>query len=651
MVALPAMANRIWKKIRTVHGTIAMALLITLIIGLFVGSPVGRIVCGVGVVALGGYLFVILKRDSIFSRTPQRGKRQSDEHQEELYSQPKRDDMKTLLFDDFQPPSPHGYVVKEVTEQETVVPSTKSAQRVAVVREEKAKEFEVGDFFDLESDLLKNDLEPRSEFNFVLSKLLAAMKEVLFAHSVAFFWANREKQQMVLEARATSSQNFMLTKRYAIGDDVVSQVARTGKPQVLGRISPLAESELLSHYVVKEGIKSLVVVPVFYLTGSSVSTQLPEAVIVADSKAEDAFGPETLSLMGQFTKVISALLKSYTSKYDLLLESELLASIRRLQDRVKSERSEEAVLNALAEEAVKLVNWDVMTVTMYSEERHGWAIQKIVNRTNVLYPSLGAAVDFGESIVGKAIRTNTLINVGDMETEPVVRFAHDEVINMRGSFLCIPISSLNRCYGAVAVESWRKYHFSSNETETLYRLVENAAELLEVLYMNDLVKEHIAVDQLTGSLNKRHFQKKVEEEVLRAEDFGAELSLVHFAIDGTEEHIHRLGNEGFENLLHRVAGILRSSIHPYDVMGRTDATRLSVLLVNMAASDAYLWAEKVCKQIASTVFAIDGESCVVTLSAGVCGLTEGMGAEELTAGALQVLHKAIESGGNLVRVF
>jgi len=181
--------------------------------------------------------------------------------------------------------------------------------------------------------------------------------------------------------------------------------------------------------------------------------------------------------------------------------------------------------------------------------------------------------------------------------------------------------------------------------------VENAAELLEVLYMNDLVKEHIAVDQLTGSLNKRHFQKKVEEEVLRAEDFGAELSLVHFAIDGTEEHIHRLGNEGFENLLHRVASILRSSIHPYDVMGRTDATRLSVLLVNMAASDAYLWAEKVCKQIASTVFAIDGESCVVTLSAGVCGLTEGMGAEELTAGALQVLHKAIESGGNLVRVF
>jgi diguanylate cyclase (GGDEF)-like protein len=408
---------------------------------------------------------------------------------------------------------------------------------------------------------------------------------------------------------------------------------------------------LIAHYIVREGIKSVIVVPVYYLTETSNGERLPEGVLVADSRAEDAFGPETLSLMGQFTKVISALIKSYTNKYDLLLDSELLASIRRLQDRAKSERSEEAVLGALADEAVKLVNWDVLTVTMYSEQQHGWAIQKLVNRTNTLYPPLGASVDFAESLVGKAIRSNTVVHVGDMDAETAVRFSREEMISMRGSFLCVPMSSLNRCYGAVTVESAAKYHFSPNETETLYRLVENAVELLEVLYMNDLVQEHIAVDQLTGSLNRKHFRKKLEEEVVRAEDFGAELSLVHFAIDGTPEHIERMGSEGFESLLHRVAGIIRSSIHSYDAMGRTDGATLSVLLVNMAASDAYLWAEKVCKQIASTVFSIGGESCAVTLSAGVCGLTEGMRADELIAGASQVLQKAIENGGNLVRVY
>ena len=120
--------------------------------------------------------------------------------------------MKKLLFDDFQPSSSDGYVVKEISEEDSVVPSTKSVQPVVTAKEEKMKEFEIADFFDLESDIFRNESEPRSEFNFLLNKLLLAMKEVLFAHSVAFFWANREKQQMVLEAKATESSNFMMVK-------------------------------------------------------------------------------------------------------------------------------------------------------------------------------------------------------------------------------------------------------------------------------------------------------------------------------------------------------------------------------------------------------------------------------------------------------
>jgi diguanylate cyclase (GGDEF)-like protein len=654
-----AMIETIWNRIRTLQGIIALVVMLTLIIGLFLGSPVGRILCGVGAIALGGYVFVVLKRDGVFSslsdRKGQLGRRQTESHKEELYSQPEEGDMKKLLFDDFQAPS-SGYVVKEIDEEEAVVPSTKSVQPVLTAKEEKVKEFDIADFFDLESDIFRSESEPRSEFNFLLNKLLIAMKEVLFAHSVAFFWANRQKQQMVLEANATDSQNFMTVKRYAIGQDVVSQVARGGKPQVLGRISALAEKELIRHYVSDEQIKSLIVVPVYYLTGAAEEQQLPEGVIVADSKAEDAFGAETLLLMGQFTKVISALIKSYTNKYDLLLDSELLTSIRRQQDRVKSERSEEAVLNSLADEVVKLVNWDVLTVTMYSEEANGWALQKVVNRNNVLYPAVNEIVDFKDSIVGRAISTNTLVHVNDLESEPAspfgeLRFSSHENISLKGSFLCVPISSLNRCYGALTLESGNKFQFSANEAEVVYRLVENAAELLEVLYMNDLVKEYIAFDQTTGSLTKKHFDKKLEEEVQRAEDFGAELALVSMAIDGMQEHINRHGREGFDAILNQVAKLIRVNIQPYDVLGRQDANTLNVLLINTTANDAYLWADKVRGHIASNIISIGGMSCSVTVSAGVCGLNDGMRKEELIAGTSQVLHKAIESGGNLVRVF
>jgi diguanylate cyclase (GGDEF)-like protein len=168
--------------------------------------------------------------------------------------------------------------------------------------------------------------------------------------------------------------------------------------------------------------------------------------------------------------------------------------------------------------------------------------------------------------------------------------------------------------------------------------------------MNDLVKDFVIVDQLTGSFNKKHFMKKLEEEIQRAEDFGQELALVSLVIDNNQELVNRHGDEGFDSILNQIARIVRANIRSYDIVGRQDADGMGVLLINTTASEAYLWAEKVRKQIASHIITIGGRSFSVTLSAGVCGLSEGMHKDEMIAGTTRVLSQAIEDGGNLVRV-
>jgi len=630
-------------KLYTMNGIVAAVIVLALIIGLFLGSPVGRIICGLFLLA--GLVTAVVawrKQKNTFGRV-------GGTDTEEMYSQSPEGNMKKLLFDDFQ--SRGGtYVVKEVHEEDVVVPSTKTVQPVpTIAREEKTKEPQIGDFFDLDSDIFRSDTEPKSEFNFLLHKALLAMKDVVFAHSVAFFWANREKHQMVLEAKATDSQDFMTAKRFDMEDDVVSQVGRTGRPQLLGRINPVSEKELIRYYESPEYIKSVIVVPVYFLKAGG--DELPVGVMVADSKAEDAFGAETMSLLGNFTKLVSALIKSYTDKYDLLLDSELLTSIRRMQDRIKSDPSEFTILNSLAEEANRLINWDFLTVAMYSDELHGWVLQKVVNRTGQSYVAPDQAVDFNTSVIGKVIKTNTVERIDDLSAEKPVRFHPTEQMDERGTFLCVPISSMNRCYGALTLESRTPANFSGNEVETIYRLVESAAMALEVLYMNDLVKDFVIVDQLTGSFNKKHFLKKLEEEVQRAEDFGDDLALVSIAIDGVQEHLTRYGREGLDSIVNTVAKIIRTNIRPYDVVGRLDGDGIGILLVNTAASDAYLWAEKLRKQIASHIISLGNKSFSMTVSAGVCGLGEGMHKDELISGTSQVLSKAMENGGNLVRVF
>jgi len=638
-----AIVEAIKKKLFTINGAIAFVLAVVLIIGLFVGSTVGRVISGLALLGAGVYGILQWRSRGHLHSKGNEGKK------EELYGQTPEGTMKKLMFDDFQLPG-GTYVVKEVKEEEPVVPSTKTVQPVARVPiEEKTPESSIADFFDLDSDMFPSEAEPRSEFNFLLNKVLLSVRDVLFAHTVAFFWANREKHQMVLEATATDSGKFMTTKRFAIGADIVSQVAESGKPQVLGRVNPSAEKELVTYYGSPENIKSLVAVPVYYLSGSQ--EQQPVGVIVSDSKAEDAFGPETLGWLGHFTKLISALIKSYTDKYDLLLDSELLNSIRRMQDRIRSDPSEYAVLNALGDEANRLVNWDFLTIVMYAEDRHGWVLQKVVNKTGQPYVVPDQLVEYDESVVGRVIRLNTLEVIDDLSSSNAVRFTRSEQNERQGSFLCIPLSSLNRCYGALTLESKNVSNFPGIEVETMYRLAENAALTLEVLYMNDLVKDFVIVDHLTGSVTKKYFMKEIEEEVQRAEDFGNDLALVSLVVDGMDTLVKRYGKEGFDSIMNQVAKIVRNTVRTYDVVGREEADRFGVLLVNTAASDAYLWAEKIRKQIASHVITHTGKTFSVTVSAGVCGLSEGMQKEQLLAGTSRVLSKAIENGGNLVQVF
>ncbi len=635
------MVSDLKRRIFTIDGAIVLSALLVLVVGFFVGSMVGRVICGALLVGIVGYM--------VYRRWgPGRSPATERIHTEEVHTSSPEGPMKKLYFDDLQSPG-GSYVVREVAE-ENVVPSTRTVQPITPAAiEEKVKEFEVSDFFDLDSDLFPAEAEPRSEFNFLLTKVLTALKEMLFAHSAAFFWANREKQQMVLESKVTDSGHFAPAKRFSIGNDVVSQVAETGKPRVVGDMSRGSETELLCYYESAEHVQSVIAVPVYYSTRAE--ERHPVGVIVADSKARDAFGMETVAWLGHFTKLVSALVKSYTDKYDLLLDSELLSSIRRMQDRIKSDATEYAVLNALADEANRLVNWDCLTIVMYSEERHGWMLQKVVNKSGQAYLAPDIVINYDESIVGRVIRSNAVECIDDVGAVRPMRFLADEQIDLRGSFLCVPISSLNRCYGALTLESKNCSNFAGSEVETIYRLTENAALTLEVLYMNGLVKDHVIVDHLTGAATRKYFVRRLDEEIQRADEADADLSFVWVLVDGKDLLMQRYGNDGFEAVMGQVARIIRSTIRPYDLLGRMESDRFGALLIGTPASEAYLWAEKLRKQVAGHVITLMGKSFSVTVSAGVGGLASGMQRDQLLAGSSRVLERAIEHGGNLVQIF
>lgn len=632
--------------------------IIAVVVGVLIDVFVLRIICLVVVLGSAALAYASYRAKHLRIHAGAHGSASSSRSQSES------DVMKKLIFDDFQNHADREERIEEAEgipdreeeahgAQPADAPArTPSFPTMKMPEHAPSFEFRLSDFFDVDSAIYKGEAEPRTEFDFLLMKLLTAVKEVLFAHTVAFFWANREKGQMVLEARVTDSAHFSASRRFPIGHDLVSNVAQSGKPEFISEVNPDSEAELLRYYDTPCAVKSFLGVPVYFAKGSDDRMlERPVGVIAVDSLTSDEFGPETLTLLGHFTKLVSALIKSYNDKYDLLIESELLSSIRRLQERIRSNFSLPTIVQALAEETSKLINWDFLAVVLFDESAHAWCAKKVTNRAHDGYITLNRAIDFPESIVGQTIRRNAYTLIDDIETASCPRYFGGEELAAKGSFLAVPLSSLNKCYGAICLESREKYNFSRRDVDHLYRLADHAASALEIFYLQDVINEYVIIDDLTGVYSKKFFTQRVEDELQRADDGGSELSLLFITVDKSGEIQERYGNEGFERVMVTVARAIRASVRSYDIVGRYDRNQFGALLVNTAANEAYLWAEKIRKTIAGLAIGVDGRSISITISIGVCGALEGMKKEELLGNTVTVLNRAADAGGNVVRVF
>ena len=145
--------------------------------------------------------------------------------------------------------------------------------------------------------------------------------------------------------------------------------------------------------------------------------------------------------------------------------------------------------------------------------------------------------------------------------------------------------------------------------------------------------------------------QRIDEELQRSDDLGSELSLLMITVDRSDEIMQRFGIDGFERIMLTLAKAIKTGVRQYDVVGRFDTDRFAVLLVNTAANEAYLWAEKIRKTIAGVVISLEGKSFSMTISIGLSGAGEGMKKEELVGNSVAVLNTASQTGGNVVRVF
>ena len=416
--------QRVFSRLSLHEGVIAGIGVLLFFLGLWSSALLTKLFCFAitGVAAF--YIFDSLRDKEEVPSGEERGNGPLDEVEEEKSVE----DSLPVIGEEAPVESswPSDHLAPEVPQEEDVRKSERQVRfEEPAQRAEEIRTYSPSDFVDNgESAAGPGQQETKTEFNFLLLKALAVVKEVLFAHSVSFYWINREARQLVLEARVTESEAFSASRKLPLANDIVSRIAITGQPEVVAQIGADAERDIVPYYTSLQEIRSFIGVPVYY--PRTADAELPVAVMAIDSKAEDAYGQESVLLLTNFTKMLSAVLKSSTEKYDLINESGMLKTETRFRAKAFGSSEVSDIGNALAEESSALVPWDALTLTLFDDAQKQWVIANVRTRHNHRYVVAKQVLDFHASTVGKAIRNNAVQDIADLSKTTEPRFLINE---------------------------------------------------------------------------------------------------------------------------------------------------------------------------------------------------------------------------------
>ena len=192
--------------------------------------------------------------------------------------------------------------------------------------------------------------------------------------------------------------------------------------------------------------------------------------------------------------------------------------------------------------------------------------------------------------------------------------------------------------------------FGTSEREMLRYLCGQAAVSVENIDLHELVSEQAIRDELTGLANPRRLAELVEKEVVRAERFGHQLSLVLLDIDDFKQVNDTYGHLQGNEVLRAIGRILEQESRGVDEPARYGGEEFMIALPETGHEGALEVAERIRVAVAATrVPRLEGRGEIaVTASLGVATSAPGSppDATSLIAAADAALYTAKRNGKN-----
>lgn len=230
-----------------------------------------------------------------------------------------------------------------------------------------------------------------------------------------------------------------------------------------------------------------------------------------------------------------------------------------------------------------------------------------------------------------------------------------------GSVMLLPLVRHGRLIGSLNIGSFDAERFTRRVRSDFFEhLAAVVAICLENACNLERLKRQGLTDTLTALNNRRFFDQRLVEEITMARRKGDRLSCLLLDVDHFKHINDSYGHQIGDQVLMRVAALIRAQMRTTDVLARYGGEEFSALLAHTPEAEAVEVAERIRASIAGHDFTdAQGNTFTVTISIGIASVDGNQAIDHevvdirklahiLVGRADQALYKAKDAGRNRV---
>lgn len=252
----------------------------------------------------------------------------------------------------------------------------------------------------------------------------------------------------------------------------------------------------------------------------------------------------------------------------------------------------------------------------------------------------------------EALTSNTyVLSNGRPETpRPLSKLARDEGIRC---LICLPLSSRSDKLGVVYFYRKDRDSFDPEEIELLVTFARLAAQAVQNAQLHARVDREARIDSLTGLLNRRAFDRCLDDEQKRAQRYKKPYALMLIDIDHFKRINDSYGHPAGDAVLKALGCVFTEQCRDVDIVARYGGEEYAVILPEISGGTAKSVAERVRRAVFGTPFKLpDGREIDVTVTIGIsCYPNCAVDGPAAVSTADQALYVAKEAGRNRVLLY